>query len=144
MSSTSASPPDSAHVDDRLDWSGEPARERRRFAWLVTAACLLLTAPRLLLHELWRDEAWLWLVATESRSLADLLPPLSRSGQGYLFPLLCYLVGQVWASPRAMQLIHLVLAAAAASVQGNGASSRRRSRRSSSQPPPSASARTTP
>jgi hypothetical protein len=97
--------------------SEEPASAGRlRFAALVAAACLLLTAPRLLLHELWRDEAWLWLVVTESRSLADLFPPLSRSGQGYLFPLLCYLAAQVWTSPRAMQLVHLVLVVAAAFV----------------------------
>src|SRR5215203_271497 len=51
--------------------SEEPAAGRLRFAGLVAAACLLLTAPRLLLHELWRDEAWLWIVVTGSRSLAD-------------------------------------------------------------------------
>lgn len=94
--------------------SEESAAERLRFAGLVTAAFVLLTVPRLVLHELWRDEAWLWLVVTESRSLADLFVPLGRSGQGYLFPLLCFLVRQVSTSPRAIQGLHLVLAAAAA------------------------------
>ncbi|MFL6234450.1 MAG: hypothetical protein ACJ76N_15060 [Thermoanaerobaculia bacterium] len=87
---------------------------RSRFAWLLAAACVLLTVPRLLLHELWRDEAWLWIVVQESRTVADLFAPLSRSGQGYLFPLLCFLARQVSASPRAMQLVHLVLVGAAA------------------------------
>ncbi len=91
----------------------ESAAGRLRFAGYITATCMLLTLPRLLLHELWRDEAWLWLVVTESRSLADLFPPLARSGQGNLFPLLCFLVRQVSTSPRAMQLLHLVLAGAA-------------------------------
>lgn len=94
--------------------SEEPSDERLRFAWLVAAVFGLLTVPRLLLHELWRDEAWLWLVVTESRSLADLFAPLSRSGQGYLFPLLCFLARQVSTSPLAMQALHLVLAVAAA------------------------------
>src|SRR5215207_2587967 len=94
--------------------SEESASERLRLAALVALACLLLTVPRLLLHELWRDEAWLWLVVTGSRSLADLFSPLSRSGQGYLFPLLCFLARQVSTSPRAMQLVHLVLAVAGA------------------------------
>jgi len=94
----------------------ESSRERLRFAGLVAAACLVLTLPRLLLHELWRDEAWLWLVAIESRSVAELLPPLERSGQGYLFPLLSYLAAQVWTSWRMLQLVHLVLVAAAAFV----------------------------
>jgi hypothetical protein len=94
--------------------SHESTAKRLRFAGLIAAACLLLTVPRLLLHELWRDEAWLWLVATESRSVTDLFSPLARSGQGYLFPLLCFLARQVSTSPRAMQLVHLVLAGAAA------------------------------
>lgn len=95
-------------------WISEgPARESLRFAGLFAAAFLVLTLPRLLLHELWRDEAWLWLVVTGSRSLADLFSPLSRSGQGYLFPLVCYLARQVSTSPRAMQLVHLALAGAA-------------------------------
>src|SRR5262245_30878799 len=94
--------------------SDESTPERLRFAWLIAGSCLLLTVPRLLLHELWRDEAWLWIVVTESHSITDLFPPLARSGQGYLFPLLCFLAGRVSTSPRAMQLVHFVLAGAAA------------------------------
>jgi hypothetical protein len=96
-----------------MDRSSEEERSPR-FVGLVAAACVLLTLPRLLLHELWRDEAWLWIVVRESRSVAELFRPLARSGQGYLFPLLCYLARQVWTSPRAMQLVHLVLVGAAA------------------------------
>lgn len=87
---------------------------RTRLAWLVTGCFVLTTLPRLLAHELWRDEAWLWLVATQSTSLADLVGPLGRSGQGYLFPLLCYAVAQLWESPRALQLLHLAIAGGAA------------------------------
>lgn len=94
--------------------SEESPAGRLRFAGLTAAACVLLTVPRLLLHELWRDESWLWIVVTESRSLADLFGPLSRSGQGYLFPVLCYLARQVSMSPRALQGLHLVLVGAAA------------------------------
>ena len=108
--------------------SQETAAERLRFAWLVAAIFVLLTVPRLLLHELWRDEAWLWLVVTESRSITDLFSSLSRSGQGYLFPLLCFLARQVAASPRAMQLVHLVLAGAAAFVFARWAPLGRRER----------------
>lgn len=108
--------------------SEESAAERLRFAGLVAGVCLLLTAPRLLLHELWRDEAWLWLVATESRSLADLFSPLARSGQGYLFPVLCFLARQVSTSPRAMQVLHLILVGAAAFVFARWAPLRRRER----------------
>jgi hypothetical protein len=94
----------------------ESEAERLRFAGLVAAAFVLLTVPRLLLHELWRDESWLWLVVQESRSVNDLFTPLARSGQGYLFPLLCFLARQVSTSPRTMQLVHLVLAGGAAFV----------------------------
>lgn len=105
-----------------------PEDRSLRFAALVTAAFVLLTVPRLLLHELWRDEAWLWIVVRESRSIPELFVPLARSGQGYLFPLLCYLAGQVWTSPRAMQLLHLVLAGGAAFVFARWAPLGRRER----------------
>ncbi|HEX2224331.1 MAG TPA: hypothetical protein VHN15_09000 [Thermoanaerobaculia bacterium] len=108
--------------------SDEPAGGRLRFAGLVAAAVLLLTAPRLLLHELWRDEAWLWVVVTESRSLSDLFVPLARSGQGYLFPLLCYLARQVSTSPLAMQALHLLLVGTAAFVFAGWAPFGRRER----------------
>ncbi len=93
--------------------SEDSAAGRLRFAALLTAAFVILTVPRLLLHELWRDEAWLWVVVTEARSLPELFAPLARSGQGYLFPVLCFLVRLVWTAPQALQLLHLVLAGAA-------------------------------
>jgi hypothetical protein len=55
--------------------SEESRTERLRFAWLVAAACVLLTVPRLLLHELWRDEAWLWLVVLGRRNAKASRPP---------------------------------------------------------------------
>jgi hypothetical protein len=95
--------------------SEESAAERLRFAGLVAAAFVLLTVPRLLLHELWRDETWQWLVVLESHSLSDLFSGMDKGGgQGYTFPLLCFLIRQVWTSPRAMQFAHLVVAGAAA------------------------------
>jgi hypothetical protein len=88
---------------------------RLRFAGLVTAAFVVLTVPRLLLHELWRDEAWQWLVILESHSVGDLFSGMAKGGgTGYLFPLIVFLVRQVWTSLRAMQLVHLVMAGAAA------------------------------
>lgn len=95
---------------------GESASERLRFAGLVTLLFVLATLPRLLLHELWRDEAWLWLVITESPSFSDLVEPLSRSGQGLLFPFLGYVAAQVSSSPVVLQLVHLLLAGGAAFV----------------------------
>ena len=88
----------------------ESASERWRFAWLVAGAFCLLTVPRLLAHELWRDETWLWQVVLESTDLADLGSRLGRTGQGYLFPLLCFLARRVSTSPLAMQVVNLVLA----------------------------------
>jgi hypothetical protein len=123
-----AAPPAGKLPDEEAWVSEESADERLRFAGLVAAIFVLLTVPRLLLHELWRDEAWLWLVVTESRSLADLFSPLARSGQGYLFPLLCFLARQVSTSPRAMQVLHLILAGAAAFVFARWAPFGRRER----------------
>src|SRR5215207_3828993 len=95
--------------------SEESTAERLRFAGLVAGIFALLTLPRLLLHELWRDEAWQWLVVIESRSFGDLFSGMSRGGgSGYLFPILCFLGRQVWPSPRSMQLLHGAVAAVAA------------------------------
>lgn len=91
----------------------DSAAGRLRFAGLLSVAFVVLTLPRLLLHELWRDEAWLWVVVTESRSLSGLFSPLSRSGQGYLFPVICFLARQVSTSPLTLQLLHLLLAGSA-------------------------------
>ena len=94
----------------------DPAPAESRFALLVASAFVAATIPRLLTHELWRDEAWLWLVALESDSLAELFRSLARSGQGYLFPLLCWVARHLAESPRAMQLVNLAAAGAAAWV----------------------------
>ena len=88
----------------------------RRWAWSCAAAFFALSVPRVLLHELWRDEAWLWLVVTGSHTIGELFAPLQRSGEGYLFPLACFLVRQFTTSPSAMQWLHLLLATAAAWV----------------------------
>ncbi len=92
-------------------------RSPSRFALVLTAAFIALTVPRLLLHELWRDEAWQWLVVLESRSFGDLFAGLSGGGGvGYGFPMLAYLVAQVSESPRAYQFLHLAVASAAVFV----------------------------
>lgn len=94
----------------------ESVTERLRFAAAVAAAVFVLTLPRLLTHELWRDEAWLWMVIGDSGSLAEMAQGLARNGQGHFFPLLCYLARQVSPSPLAMQLVNLVLASCGAFV----------------------------
>ena len=96
-----------------------------RFAALLALAALLFTAPRLWLHELWRDEAWLWIVATGSPTLPDLLHDLSRSGQGYLFPLLCWGVARLSDAPQAMQLLNLAIVVVSAYVLARWAPLRR-------------------
>jgi hypothetical protein len=95
--------------------------DRARFAGLLAAGTVLLIAPRLLLHELWRDEAWLWLVVTESPSLSDLFAGLNRTGQGYLFPVLYWLAAKLSTAPQAMQAVNLVIVGAGAYVLGRWA-----------------------
>jgi hypothetical protein len=87
---------------------------RQRLAFVAAAAFVAVTLPRLLAHELWRDEAWLWLVAIDSPSWDAMAETLARSGQGYLFPLLCYAAAQLTTAPIALQLLHLAVATASA------------------------------
>jgi hypothetical protein len=102
--------------------------ERARTAILLAVGAVLLTAPRLLFHELFRDEAWLWLVALESHSLTDLFSELSRSGQGYLFPVLCWIAAKLSTAPQAMQLVNLGIVGAGAYVFGRWAPFRKTER----------------
>lgn len=95
-----------------------PARRssESRFAGITAVLVFAATLPRLLLHEMWRDEVWLWLVAIESRSLGDLFGELSRSGQGYLFPLLVWTASAFTHSPVALQVVNLAVVTAGAFV----------------------------
>jgi len=100
-----------------------------RFAFVVTATFVVLTLPRILLHELWRDEAWQWLVVIESHSVRDLFAGLAGgSGVGYLFPMICYLAAHVSSSPRVYQLVHLAVASGAVFVLARWAPFGRRER----------------
>lgn len=94
--------------------SASAADESWRFAAIVAGLFALLTAWRLVEHELWRDEAWLWLVVRESGSFTELFAALGRSGQGNLYPLLADLAHQLSDSWRALQALNLVITAAAA------------------------------
>jgi len=96
--------------------SASPAPGEHRFAGGVAVLFCAATLPRLLLHEMWRDEVWLWLVAIESRTFAELTEALSRSGQGYLFPFLVWFASAFTRSPVALQLLHLGIAGAGAFV----------------------------
>ena len=107
------------------DSSANAHLERLRFAGFTAAIFALLTLPRLFTHELWRDEAWLWLVVVESANLSDLGASLARSGQGYLFPWLCYVAKGFSTSPVAMQSVNLVLAVAGVFVFARWAPFRR-------------------
>ena len=90
----------------------EAAASRARFALLVAFVAIAITAPRLWLHELWRDEAWVWLVAIDSGALAELFTQLARSGQGYVYPLLCWFLSKLSHAPWLMQALNLVLVGA--------------------------------
>ncbi|MGH9464776.1 MAG: hypothetical protein ACRD0X_03955, partial [Thermoanaerobaculia bacterium] len=92
------------------------SRSETGFAWRVTLAFLAAGLPRLWLHELWRDEAAIWLVAGEAGSWAGLRSELAYGGHAYLWAVLCYGLRAVVASPRAMQLLNLALAGGAAFV----------------------------
>ena len=110
-------PTSSSGRPEHSELDPETPAARLRFATLVTALFVAATVPRLLLHELWRDEAWQWLVALESRSLPQLFADVKRGGGiGYVFPVLTYGAKQISTSPLALQALHGILAAAAAFV----------------------------
>lgn len=92
----------------------ESASERRQFAALVTALFAILLTFCLARHELWRDEAWQWLVVSESHSFSQLFHDLSPAGAGHLVPILDFLALPLSSSPRTMQIVQLLIATAGA------------------------------
>ncbi len=84
----------------------------RTFAIALTLAIGLLGLLGLSRHAMWRDELNAWLVATDSRSWADLLANVKYEGHPLLWYLSLAAVKQIWDDPRAMQLLHLGLALA--------------------------------
>jgi len=63
-------------------------------------------------HELWRDELHSWLIARDSHSLPELLHHKRHEGHPALWYLILFAVTRLSDSPRAMQLIHLLVATA--------------------------------
>lgn len=126
--STERTPPRTEAVDQMPSATHPGRSEGWRWAGWLAAGCAFVTVPRLLLHELWRDEASLWLLVTESRSLPELVTALGRDGHGYLFGFLCYLASQVSHSPRAMQLVNLLMVGAGALTLARWAPFPRRTR----------------
>lgn len=94
---------------------GEPGgRGEARFALAVTLAFAAVGLAGLLVHEPWRDELQAWLIASESRTLAELFSNLRYDGHPPLWYLLLYPLTRFTRDPLAMKLLHLAVGASAA------------------------------
>lgn len=63
-------------------------------------------------HELWRDEVQAWLLARDSASVGQLLVNMKFEGHPALWHLLLLPLTRMFATPVAMQVLHLLLATA--------------------------------
>jgi hypothetical protein len=61
-------------------------------------------------HEMWRDEAEIWLIARDSSSLRQLFHNMRTEGHPALWYLLVYAASRLSRDPIAMQLVHLAIA----------------------------------
>lgn len=90
--------------------SSEPHRPGElRFALPGTLVFLALGLPRVLLHEMWRDECGPWLFAA-SPSLGGLLSDTAYEGHPWLWFVVVWLVRRAVDHPVAMQIFHLLIA----------------------------------
>lgn len=85
------------------------AKVERQFALIVLAAFLLVTAPVVLRHEMWRDEIQAWLLARDTVSLGQLFHLLHYEGHPSLWYLLLRPVAQALRDPRWIQPLALAL-----------------------------------
>lgn len=88
-----------------------PALKRDRLPALLTGLFLLLAGFVMFHHELWRDEVQGWLLARDSASLPALVAAMRYEGHPALWQLLLLPLTRAFASPVAMQVLHLLLAA---------------------------------
>lgn len=86
--------------------------KRDSFPELVTGLFLLLGGGVMLHHELWRDEVQAWLLARDSASVGELLVNMKYEGHPALWHLLLMPLTRMFATPVAMQVLHLLLATA--------------------------------
>jgi hypothetical protein len=63
-------------------------------------------------HELWRDEVQAWLLARDSASVLELMANMKYEGHPILWHLLLMPLTRAFATPVAMQVLHLLLATA--------------------------------
>jgi len=80
---------------------------------LLLASFFALGLLLILNHSLWQDEWQAWLIARDSRSLAELFHNFRYDGHPGLWYLTLYGLSRFTAQPLAMQLFHLALATAA-------------------------------
>lgn len=92
-------------------YSQEADRDRR-YALGLAALFLLCNAVVLSRHEMWLDEIQAWLIARDSASILDLLRNLKYEGHPGLWHLLLLPLTRLFASPAAMQGLHLCIGTA--------------------------------
>lgn len=88
------------------------ASRDRLYALGLTALFLLCNAAILSRHEMWLDEIQAWLIARDSASILDLFRNLKYEGHPGLWHLLLMPLTRLFASPVAMQGLHLVIGTA--------------------------------
>lgn len=88
-----------------------PALKSDRLPALLTGLFLALAGLVMFHHELWRDEVQGWLLARDSASVPALLAAMKYEGHPALWQLLLLPLTRAFASPGAMQVLHLLIAA---------------------------------
>jgi len=92
----------------------ETVDRSKAFAAWVAAVFFLAGLAMISSHEMWRDELQAWLIARDSRSIAELLHNMRHEGHPPLWFLLLYAVSRVTDNPFAIQPLHLGIATATA------------------------------
>jgi len=88
----------------------------RRFALYGGLVYGLVGLPRVVLHEMWRDECGPWLIGQASSSFSELLANTANTGHPWLWYTSVWVLGRLVGHPMAMQFFHLLLATGTAYV----------------------------
>ncbi|RYG77033.1 hypothetical protein EON77_10295, partial [bacterium] len=92
-----------------LDW---------RFGLSLAAIFFIVLLPRVLTHDMWRDEWHTWLLSRDCPDLATLFARIRYDGHPVTWYVICWLGSRVSDDPIAMKLAHAAIATTVAGVVG--------------------------
>jgi hypothetical protein len=94
----------------------ETQKNHQLFKWCVVTVYLLISGFFLTRHAMWRDELQLWLIASKSESLSELISNKQLEVRPYLWFLICWVLSRFSRNPEILKSFNFGIAVALAYI----------------------------